>query len=322
MYLVKFLSRFMVCGLEPISTGAALLGSAGIQAGSALLGSFINKKTDNSEAIMRREYERQKEFAQNQIQWRAKDAEKAGLSKFAAIGGNSYYTPSYSGSSSGFSMGDAVASAGEAISRNLSMYAMMSQKEALDGQRLENEQKRLDLLEQISNIKADPKNIGHTTGYSQGPDGLMKMPTQEYLEQFENSIFGTQFRLQALEDAMSKDKFGALKDFRSIFSNNPAVVDAFQSRRWNGLIKSVPVFDLGKLSREQRIKLGNAIIDKTPLLNSAVNQLSESAVRKMFADGDSERINSYLQDVGKAYDWKKKTGQSRPFGMWLYDKFH
>ena len=319
MYLVKLLSRFMVCGLEPISTGAALLGSAGIQAGSALLGSFINKKTDNSEALMQREYERQKEFAQNQIQWRAKDAEKAGLSKFAAIGGNSYYTPSYSGSSSGFSTGDAVANAGEAIGKNLSLYAMMSQKEALDGQKLENDKRRLDLLEQIGNMKADPKNIGHTTGYGQGPDGFVKMPSQEYLEQFESSVFGTQFRLQALEDAMSKDKFGALKDFRNIFANNPAIVDAFQSRRWNGLLKTVPVLDLSKLSRAQRIKLGSAIMDKTPLLNAAVNQLSESAVKNMFADGDSERINAYLQDGGKAYDWKRKTGNSRPFSQWLYD---
>lgn len=322
MYLASFIFRFMICRLEPISTGAALLGSAGIQAGSALLGSFINKKTDNSAALMQREYERQKEFAQNQIQWRAKDAEKAGLSKFAAIGGNSYYTPSYSGSSSGFSTGDAVASAGEAIGKNLSLYAMMSQKEALDGQKLENEQKRLDLLEQIANLKADPKQIGHTTGYGQGVDGFVKMPSNEYLEQFEGSLFGTQFRLQALEDAMSKDKFGALKDFRSIFANNPAIVDASQSRRWNGLIKTVPVLDLERLSREQRIKLGNAIIDKTPLLNAAVNELSEAEVRRMFANGDSKRINAYLQNEGKAYDWKSKTGKSRPFSMWLYDKIN
>lgn len=318
MYLVKFIFRLLICRLEPISTGAALLGSAGIQAGSALLGSFINKKTDNSEALMQREYERQKEFAQNQIQWRAKDAEKAGLSKFAALGGNSYYTPSYSGSSSGFSTGDAVASAGEAIGRNLSMYAMMSQKEALDGQRLKNDKRRLDLLEQISNIKADPKNITQPLDKLQTKDGFIGMPRGEYLEQFENTIFGTQFRLQILENAMSKDKFGALKEFRSVFANNPALVGADQSRRWNGLIKSVPQFDLSKLSREKRIELGNAIIDKTPLLNDAVNHLSESEVRKLFADGDSNRVNAYLRGDGESYDRVKKYERENTYFAPIY----
>lgn len=318
MYLVRFIFQFLICRLEPISTGAALLGSAGIQAGSALLGSFINRKTDNSEALMNREYERQKEFAQNQIQWRAKDAEKAGISKFAAIGGNSYYTPSYAGSSSGFSTGDAVASAGEAIGRNLSMYAMMSQKEALDGQRLENEQKRLNLLEQIANIKADPKNITQPLDSLQTKKGFIGMPRGEYLEQFENTIFGTQFRLQILENAMSKDKFGALKEFRSVFANNPALVDASQSRRWNGLLVSVPQFDLSKLNRENRIKLGNAIIDKTPLLNEAVNELSEQEVRKMFADGDSARINAYLKGDGIGYDRVKKYERENTYFAPIY----
>lgn len=318
MYLVRFFIHFMICRLEPISTGAALLGSAGIQAGSALLGSFINKKTDNSEALMQREYERQKEFAQNQIQWRAKDAEKAGISKFAAIGGNSYYTPSYAGSSSGFSTGDAVASAGEAISRNLSMYAMMSQKEALEGQQLENEQKRLSLLEQISSMKADPKNITQPLDNLQTSGGFVGMPRGEYLEQFENTIFGTQFRLQILENAMSKDKFGALKEFRSVFGNNPALVDASQSRRWNGLIKSVPQFDLSKLSRENRIKLGDAIIDKTPLLNDAVNHLSEKEVRRLFADGDSSRVNAYLRGDGEAYDRVKKYERENTYFAPIY----
>lgn len=318
MYLVKFFFHFMICRLEPISTGAALLGSAGIQAGSALLGSFINKKTDNSEALMRREYERQKEFAQNQIQWRAKDAEKAGISKFAAIGGNSYYTPSYSGSSSGFSTGDAVASAGEAIGRNLSMYAMLSQKEALEGQRLENDKRKLDLLEQISSISADAKNITQPLDKLQTKNGFIGMPRGQYLEQFENTIFGTQFRLQILEDAMSKDKFGALKEFRSIFANNPALVDADQSRRWNGLIKSVPQFDLSRLSREKRIELGSAIIDKTPLLNDAVNHLGESEVRKLFVDGDSKRLNAYLRGDGEGYDRVKKYEREETYFAPIY----
>ena len=49
----------MVCRLEPISTGAALLGSAGIQAGSALLGSWFSSKDKSAQRQDRLNYERQ-----------------------------------------------------------------------------------------------------------------------------------------------------------------------------------------------------------------------------------------------------------------------
>lgn len=142
--MLKLILNLMVCRFEPISMGAALLGSAGIQAGSALLGSWFNSKDKSAERQDRLNYERQKEFAQNSLQWRAADAQKAGLSKFAALGGGSYYTPS-STTSASFGTGDAIAAAGNAVGQGIANYAMYAQREALTGQRLDNELKKTQL---------------------------------------------------------------------------------------------------------------------------------------------------------------------------------
>lgn len=153
-----------------IGLGAALLGSAGIQAGSALLGSFLNKKSDDSRAKEDRDYARQKEFAQNSIQWRAADAEAAGLSKFAALGGSSYYTPSASYGSGSTGFGDAVSNIGEYAGSALSRYAMLQQEETIRGLELENQKRELDILEKEIQLKP----ADYTTNPNQVP------PTQFY----------------------------------------------------------------------------------------------------------------------------------------------
>lgn len=69
-----------------------LIGAAAISGVSSLLGGALSSITGNS--AQRREYERQKEFAQNGISWRVADAESAGLHPLAAIGANvTSYTP-------------------------------------------------------------------------------------------------------------------------------------------------------------------------------------------------------------------------------------
>lgn len=170
--------------MEPISMGAALLGSAGISAGSSLLGSLVNHFTDDSKSLQNREYQRQKEFAQNQLQWRAADAEKAGLSKFAALGGQtSFYTPSYSGSSSGF--GEAVAQAGQGVSRALETYALASQREALEGQRLDNENKYLEVLEKLQTL--NPSGTDITTG---GYRNNVQTTSKDMFDPMSETLFG------------------------------------------------------------------------------------------------------------------------------------
>lgn len=175
--MLKMILNLMVCRLEPISTGAALLGSAGIQAGSALLGSWFNSKDKSAQRQDQLNYERQKEFAQNSLQWRAADAQKAGLSKFAALGGSSYYTPS-STTSSSFGTGEAIAAAGGAVGQSLALYAMNSQREAVKGLKLDNALKQtqldaanLELQKQKATQQRTP-NMEPSNTYYGGAQGI------------------------------------------------------------------------------------------------------------------------------------------------------
>lgn len=159
-----------------IGVGAALLGSAGIQAGSAILGSFLNRNND-ARAKEERDYARQKEFAQNSIQWRAADAEKAGISKFAALGGSNYFTPSSTFGSGSTGFGDAVSNIGEYAGSALSRYAVLTQEATLKGLELENQKRELDILEKEINLKPSdysttPNQVPPTQYYgnSQGVD--------------------------------------------------------------------------------------------------------------------------------------------------------
>lgn len=278
-----------------IGVGAALLGSAGIQAGTSILGSFLNSGR-SAEAQDSINYNRQKEFAQNQIQWRALDAEKAGLSKFAALGGsNSFYTPSYSGASD--NIGDTVENIGNIAGSSLSKYAVLAQEEALQGAKLDNEKKKIDLLEKISTLNAEGKGQGVATGNYIGQNGNLKLPNEKLLEQYEDSMFGIPFKLAGLEEALSKDKFGAYKDFKQMFGGfSKGIEDAYETRGWHGAVKSVPVFDLSKYSAKEREALAKVLLDKTPLLNKAVNSgWSPADIREWIIEGNSKYLNNVLQ---------------------------
>lgn len=172
--------------------GTALLGGAAIQAGTSILGSFLNRN-GNARAKEERDYQRQKEFAQNQIQWRAADAEKAGISKFAALGGNgSFYTPSYT-ADSGSEFGDAVANVGNIAGSALGQYAMLQQQETLRGLELENQKRELDILEQ--ELKLRPSEFGTLpsmtppTQYYGGSQGVDKERLDLVSETF-GGVFG------------------------------------------------------------------------------------------------------------------------------------
>jgi len=81
-----------------------MLGSL-ISAGASLFGGFLGNKQADKQAAL------QKEFAQHGISWKAKDAERAGISKLYAIGAPSV---SYSPVSTG-SLGAGIADAGSKI---------------------------------------------------------------------------------------------------------------------------------------------------------------------------------------------------------------
>lgn len=63
-----------------------------IGAGTSILGGILGNKSANK--AQKQEYQRQKEFAQNGIQWKVADAKKAGIAPLAALGGSSVsYSP-------------------------------------------------------------------------------------------------------------------------------------------------------------------------------------------------------------------------------------
>lgn len=102
-----------------------------ISAGAGIIGGIMNSnnvdKTNkiNQENMLRQEA-LQQEFAKNSIQWKAKDALDAGIHPLYAMGApTTSYSPSIVGAQTDTSMGSAVASAGQDISR--AMQATQSQ---------------------------------------------------------------------------------------------------------------------------------------------------------------------------------------------------
>lgn len=83
-----------------------------IGAGSTLLGSALNSANQND--INQQNADLQREFAQNSIQWRVQDAQKAGIHPLAALGASGYNaSPSFVGADNG------IAQAGQQISQGL-----------------------------------------------------------------------------------------------------------------------------------------------------------------------------------------------------------
>lgn len=111
---------------------------AAIGAGSSLIGGLIG--SDDQKKQSKKDYERQKEFAQNSVRWRVKDAEAAGLHPLAALGAS---TASYSSSVGGSPMASAVEGAGSAIAQGAAAYLSPVDKAAqsllLEKGKLENE---------------------------------------------------------------------------------------------------------------------------------------------------------------------------------------
>ena len=111
---------------------------AAIGAGSSLIGGLIG--SNDQEKQSKKDYKRQKEFAQNAVRWRVADAEAAGLHPLAALGAS---TASYSSSVGGSPMAAAVEGAGSAIAQGASAFLSPVDKAAqsllLEKGKLENE---------------------------------------------------------------------------------------------------------------------------------------------------------------------------------------
>lgn len=122
-----------------------------IGAGSTLVGGLMNRRAQKDQAKL------QKDFAQNAIQWKAADAEKAGISKLYALGAN---TTSYSPVGVGGGLGDSISNMGQDIGRAIDAsgsepqragrMATALQQAQLDGINIDNEIKRTELRSRLA----------------------------------------------------------------------------------------------------------------------------------------------------------------------------
>lgn len=132
--------------MEPAT---ALLVGGGINAASSLAGGIINNMFSKPDDTWERNYEAQKEFAQNSIQWRVQDAQKAGIHPLYAFGQMPGYTPSSSFETN--SMGESIAQAGNAMGRTMGQIGMLNAE--LQNQKLANDIKKQEL--EITKDKAE-----------------------------------------------------------------------------------------------------------------------------------------------------------------------
>lgn len=134
-----------------------------------LLGAGINAGVQSK--INKENMEMQKEFAQNGIQWKVQDAQKAGIHPLYAMGQSPGYTPSSSFSTG--SMGEAVAQAGNAFGQAMGQLGMMNaylQNSKLQADvetaKLNNDSKKLELFQKmVSNSMGQrSQTMPHVTG--------------------------------------------------------------------------------------------------------------------------------------------------------------
>lgn len=122
----------------------------------------------------------QKEFAQNQLQWKAADAEKAGISKYFAMGApTASYSPVSVGDYGLGAAGQAIASGipgqggkGSTTAGKISGISSEIAAAQLDGLRIDNDIKRAELASKIA-IATQPGAGGSLdTDVVSGPEGL------------------------------------------------------------------------------------------------------------------------------------------------------
>lgn len=149
-----------------------ILGAVGSIAGGILGNKSAEKAAKRNEAV-------QREFAQNSLQWKSADAEKAGISKVFAMGAPTQsFTPSSVGGNFDF-LGSAGQNIGRAISANQTPAGQAgaipraAQAVQLEGLQLDNEFKRA----QIASLNKNLLQAGQPPGVPD-PSTSYAMPGQ------------------------------------------------------------------------------------------------------------------------------------------------
>lgn len=126
--------------------------SGAISAGASLVGGLLNNKSGADAA--QRNYDAQKEFAQNGIRWKVADAKAAGIHPLAALGvNNASFTPSFTAGDNGLALmgqefGRAIEAKSTRAERELEKAMQReTHSEQVRGLRLENDIRAEQLLQ-------------------------------------------------------------------------------------------------------------------------------------------------------------------------------
>lgn len=203
-----------------------MIGAGLIMGGSSLLGGAMNVIAGDkaSKEDWQRNYDAQKEFAQNSIQWRVQDAQKAGIHPLYAMGNTPGYTPSSSVNTA--SMGTAIAQAGNQFGEmmgQLGLANMYLQNEKLQSDIMKTNAETAKSMGQTPKTLAPkaPVKVGDRMKTVKGEVSLS--PNSGYLNDFKR--YG-----KGWIGYPSKDMLDALSD-ASIFNpmSLPVAVDAIDS---------------------------------------------------------------------------------------------
>lgn len=137
---------------------SSIAGAVTDAAGSILGGAISDKRNQAyANATWQKNYNAQKEFAQNSIQWRVQDAKKAGIHPLYAMGQTPGYTPSDSSYSSSY--GEGVSRAMNRLGQAMGQLDFQLKKEEVKSARAEREGKELDNAVKVSNLAQVPKAV-------------------------------------------------------------------------------------------------------------------------------------------------------------------
>lgn len=106
------------------------------EAGAQIIGGLINrdsvnKTNDQNYRMAQEEAAKQREFAQSGISWKVEDAKRAGIHPLYALGANTVnYAPATVGAVADTSLGNAVAGAGQSLSRAIESTSTTQQRAA------------------------------------------------------------------------------------------------------------------------------------------------------------------------------------------------
>lgn len=259
------------------ASAGAILGGAGISAGANLIGSAINgimagQSFDFQREMWDKNYNAQKEFAQNSMQWRVADARAAGLHPLAALGQmGSSYTPT-SVYDNGPDVGSAVANAGTAIGNAMGQIGLLNAEAELEGKRLENASKLMELQ-----TKADAKNMGQL---SNALAEIKKADVQLAQDQapYTQVWNGTQGLSKDMMDSASESLLGvgAIPDVLS------AVIDRYKPQykmMYNAIDSRYPELKGMYSVKHSRDWLGNVVYDVVP--SSEYSKAPDSVKNKL-----------------------------------------